>query len=1237
MHGRRTQSGPSARAAIVAVATLMGCLLSGVPTSPATAVGPTSSPPTSCATTFLREAAPAQTACEETQPTTAAGNASLPAGFAESVVWSGLTSPTNIEFAADGRVFVAEKSGVIKVFGSLSDPTPTVFSGLTTNVQDFWDRGLLGLALDPSLTDPTLPLRPWVYVLYTYDHVLGSAAAAPRWGDACPDPPGATTDGCVVSGRLSRFTVDGTTISGPEQVLIEDWCQQYPSHSIGSLGFGPEGALYVSAGDGASFAGVDYGQRGGTVGTPPPTPMNPCSDPPGGAMSLPTAEGGALRSQDLRTESASGSGRSYAQTVLADAPVAYWRLGEASGTTVADSAGTNVGTYVGAPTLSVSGALTGDSNTAVAIDGVNDAITVPDTAALHLGDGPWSMEFWYNRANLSTNGYILSKGSGTAWPYLDYDGQIYVTVAGSGDAVSAAGPDDSGIWHHLVITKTAADAWKVYVDGVDRTVPIASLSTTSNATGVTIANSAWKGALDEVALYPTALSASQVQAHYAAATAGSDPTTLDGTILRVDPVTGASFAGNPYASSQDLNKRRIIAYGLRNPFRFALRPGTNELWLGDVGTDASEEIDRIANTADATVENFGWPCYEGTARMPAYEELGLSICNDLYATPSALTLPYYAYPHGVPVDPAETTCTDGGSSISGIAFYPETGGDFPAQYRGGLFFADHTRNCMWWMAEGANGQPDPSTRAVFLDPATNPVDIAFGPGGALYYVDFDGGTIREIKFASGNQPPKAVAQASPTGGPAPLTVNFDGTGSSDPDPNDTLTYEWDLDGDGAFGDSTSATPSWVYQSQASVTVSLRVTDPGGLSDIDTVTISPGNTPPTPTINTPVEGTTWEVGQQISFTGSASDQQDGPIPAASLSWQLTIMHCPITCHSHDVQAWSGVASGSFFAPDHEYPSSLELTLTATDTGGLTSSTTLRLDPKTVALSFLSIPTGLQLMVNGVPSTTPFDETVIKGSTNSITAVAPQTLGGQTYMLQQWSDGGAASHDIIASADMSFTATYAAASSYAQTVLADAPVAYWRLGEASGTTVADSAGTNVGTYVGAPTLSVSGALTGDSNTAVAIDGVNDAITVPDTAALHLGDGPWSMEFWYNRANLSTNGYILSKGSGTAWPYLDYDGQIYVTVAGSGDAVSAAGPDDSGIWHHLVITKTAADAWKVYVDGVDRTVPIASLSTTSNATGVTIANSAWKGALDEVALYPTALSASQVQAHYAAATGP
>nr|BFE71322.1 hypothetical protein GCM10020092_046230 [Actinoplanes digitatis] len=296
-------------------------------------------------------------------------------------------------------------------------------------------------------------------------------------------------------------------MTGTEEVLLHDWCQQFSSHSIGDLHFGADGMLYVTAGDGASFNVVDYGQLG--------TPVNPCADPPGGTMAPPTAEGGALRSQDVRTS--------------------------------------------------------------------------------------------------------------------------------------------------------------------------------------------------------------------------ADPTGLDGSLLRLDPLTGAAAAGNPAAASADPNTRRIIAHGLRNPYRFAMRPGTGEVWLGDVGWATWEEINRLTNPT-ARVTNFGWPCFEGTARHGGYDGANVNICEGLY-TAGGQSGPHYAYQHTEKVVAGET-CPSGGSSISGMAFYPTSGGDYPASYQGAVFFADYTRDCIWAMRPAApGGVPDAANRQTFVAAASNPVDLAIGPGGDLYYAD----------------------------------------------------------------------------------------------------------------------------------------------------------------------------------------------------------------------------------------------------------------------------------------------------------------------------------------------------------------------------------------------------------------------------------------------------------------------------------------------------------------------
>jgi hypothetical protein len=134
----------------------------------------------------------------------------------------------------------------------------------------------------------------------------------------------------------------------------------------------------------------------------------------------------------------------------------------------------------------------------------------------------------------------------------------------------------------------------------------------------------------------------------------------------------------------------------------------------------------------------------------------------------------------------------------------------------------------------------------------------------------------------------------------------------------------------------------------------------------------------------------------------------------LSWSVVMNHCPTNCHAHPLQDFAGMATGSFPAPDHEYPSSLSLVLTATDAAGVSASTSLELAPRTVDLTFATDPSGLQLNVGAESVTAPATRTVIVGSSNSVSASSPQALNGRAYAFGSWSDGGAASHNVVAPA-------------------------------------------------------------------------------------------------------------------------------------------------------------------------------------------------------------------------------
>lgn len=484
---------------------------------------------------------------------------------------------------------------------------------------------------------------------------------------------------------------------------------------------------------------------------------------------------------------------------------------------------------------------------------------------------------------------------------------------------------------------------------------------------------------------------------------------------------------NPGAASSDPNARRIIAYGLRNVFRFTIRPNTNEVWLGDVGYNTWEEINRISDPI-ASVKNFGWPCYEGVGRQGGYEAAQLTMCANLYAnegTAQATTPPYYTYYHStaVPGDNCAISTGPGtsiSSSITGVAFY--NGGDYPSAYDGALFFADYSRACVWVMFKGQNGQPDPSTITKFVDGVYAPIQLLTGPGGDLYMLGLIDGHIRRVQY----QAPSADIQANVTSGPAPLTVTFSPFNVSSPK-GGTLSYSWDFNGDGIFGESTQANPTFTYTQPGTYKAWVRITETDSQghvkwSNSNRVQIVASNTPPNPVISTPSAALTWKIGQTINFSGSATDRQDGNLAASALSWTLIINHCPSTCHQHVVQTISGVSSGSFTAPDHEYPSTLEIKLTATDSGNLAATTSVILNPQTVNLSFDSSPPGFQIALNSEEVTAPFSRTVINGSTVSVSAPWPQALDGTDYTFDSWSDNMPQSHTIIANSSASYTAGY-----------------------------------------------------------------------------------------------------------------------------------------------------------------------------------------------------------------------
>ena len=215
-----------------------------------------------------------------------------------------------------------------------------------------------------------------------------------------------------------------------------------------------------------------------------------------------------------------------------------------------------------------------------------------------------------------------------------------------------------------------------------------------------------------------------------------DPLGLSGTLLAVDPDTGA---------------HERLADGLRNPFRLALRPGTSEAWVGDVGNLKAEEVNRVPS--DGTVRNFGWPCYEGLARQPEWDRGDLPICEALYAAESAgdptgvTEAPSWLYCH----EGTAPRCEEGEGAVSGTEFYE--GGAYDPKYDGGLFVADYTRETITVAFPDANGIPDWQNTEVFADEVGHPVDLRTGPGGDLFFVDVWNESVNRIYVGTPEAPP----------------------------------------------------------------------------------------------------------------------------------------------------------------------------------------------------------------------------------------------------------------------------------------------------------------------------------------------------------------------------------------------------------------------------------------------------------------------------------------------------
>ncbi|HEV7962710.1 MAG TPA: PQQ-dependent sugar dehydrogenase [Actinoplanes sp.] len=448
---------------------------------------------------------------------------------------------------------------------------------------------------------------------------------------------------------------------------------------------------------------------------------------------------------------------------------------------------------------------------------------------------------------------------------------------------------------------------------------------------------------------------------------------LRGKLLRIKPQANGTYtipAGNMFAPGTANTRPEIYAMGFRNPFRMSVDKPTGIVYLGDYGPDAGAadpnrgpggqvEFDRVTGPGF-----YGWPyCTGSNSTAETYNEYtfpsGPSLAkyncaggptNNSFRNTGQTTLPP-AKPawirYGFDFTPPEFG-TGSESPMGGPVYRYDAALNsavkFPQSLDGRYFAGEYGRR--WIKAIAVNSDGTYGEISAFPWTGTQVMDMAFGPDGALYVLDYGTGAndqaLYRIEYiGGGNRSPVAVASANKTSGPSPLTVVFSSAGSSDPE-GGALSYLWTF-GDGST--STAANPTKTYTTNGTYTPTLKVTDPTGLSATASLVVTVGNTAPTVTLTSPADGTLFSFGDTIPFSVTVSDPEDGTIDCSRVSVSYFLGH---DSHSHQITSKTG-CTGTITVPvDGEHDSAANIygifVASYTDNGGLTTTNQKTLQPK-----------------------------------------------------------------------------------------------------------------------------------------------------------------------------------------------------------------------------------------------------------------------------------------------------
>ena len=430
---------------------------------------------------------------------------------------------------------------------------------------------------------------------------------------------------------------------------------------------------------------------------------------------------------------------------------------------------------------------------------------------------------------------------------------------------------------------------------------------------------------------------------------------LRGKVLRIRVTSDGDYsvpAGNLFRPGTPRTRPEIYAMGFRNPFRMAVDRQSNNVYVGDYSPDADEDdplrgpagygrwmlIDRPGNYGwpYCMTRNLGYVDYDFETEESGDEFNCFSPRNDSPNNTGRRQLPdmvnpdvWYSYPDSDPglfpelfQDMLEG---DGIGPMGGPAYDFRSGNrsetKWPAAFDGHPLFYEWTRDYVKvFELNRPHGNRLEQIHNLFPGGASgiiqdNPMDMEFGPDGALYTLEYgDGffvespdaqlGRIDFVRRGERTPVPKVTANVTSSLNP-PLTVNFSSAGTTDAN-GDTLAYAWDFNADGVV-DSRQPNASYTYTERGIWDATLRVTDSTGRSASASVEIIVGNQ--APEVNLTVVSTTppFGFGDAVTFTVTVTDEQ--PIDCARVSVAYILGHDQ---HGHP-QSSTGGCSGTIQTP------------------------------------------------------------------------------------------------------------------------------------------------------------------------------------------------------------------------------------------------------------------------------------------------------------------------------------